>query len=60
MVSMVYSCNELAMFIFCFLVAMTVRSLFTYSARQINELEEKANENPGDPDVQAEYLKVYT
>ena len=38
---------------------MTVRSLFTYSARQINELEEMANENPNDADVQAKYLKVH-
>jgi hypothetical protein len=47
------------MFNFCFLAAMTVRSLFTYSARQVNELEERANDHPDDADVQAEYLRVF-
>jgi hypothetical protein len=37
---------------------MTVRSVFTYSARQIHDLERRANDNPDDADVQADYLKV--
>ena len=37
---------------------MTIRSVFTYSSRQIHELEGRANENPDDADAQAEYLKV--
>ena len=41
-----------------FPVAMTVRSLFTYSSRHVNELEGRANDNPDDADVQADYLKV--
>ena len=37
---------------------MSIRSVFTYSSRQINELEERANDNPDDTEAQAEYLKV--
>ncbi|CAB3999158.1 ATP-dependent zinc metalloprotease FTSH 4, mitochondrial-like, partial [Paramuricea clavata] len=40
------------------LTAMTVRSVFTYSARQIHDLEGRANDNPDDADVQADYLKA--
>lgn len=45
-------------FIVYFFLAKTVRSMFTYSAGQIHELEARANDNPNDADVQAEYLKV--
>ena len=50
-------CRNIIFTIF-FHAAMSIRSVFTYSSRQINELEGRANDNPDDAEAQAEYLKV--
>ncbi|XP_046862900.1 ATP-dependent zinc metalloprotease FTSH 4, mitochondrial-like [Xenia sp. Carnegie-2017] len=38
--------------------AVSTRNIYTYSAQQIRDLEERANDNPNDPDAQADYLKA--
>lgn len=39
---------------------MNVRLLYTFSERQIQDLEERANHDPNNPTAQADYLRVST